>query len=276
MRQDYRTRTSVIKADKIELGENFVMGDNCNIDVRGTFRVGKCCRFGNNVTIHAEEVTIGDHFFHYEPGLNVGGGGSQFPTAIWRVGDRCVVHNNKINLARPVYIGNDVGLSPDVDIITHGFWQSPLEGYPYNYGSVDIRNGVIVGQRTMILMNIIILEDIVIGAQSVVTKDLLEPKSIYAGNPAKFIRTIEPMNVEQRIVFMNDLAAAFQYLSDHAKYTDNYPIKYDYPFIEIDQAKIDVEKRTIEGRETLASDQLRDFLRRYGIRIYTDRPFVSL
>ena len=53
-------------------------------------------------------------------------------------------------------------------------------------------------------------------------------------------------------------------------------LEFDYPFITIDDALINVETKTLIGTETITTDKLRDFLRRYGIRIYTERPFISL
>lgn len=147
MSLDFREKNSFIEATNIHIGQKFEIGTNVHIHVRGTFYIGDYSRFGNDVDIQGEEVIIGDHFFHLTSGLRIGGGGSQFPDAKLKVGDRCVFHNNYINICKPVIIGDDVGLSPDVDIITHGFWNSVLEGYPVNYKSVEIGNGVIVGQR---------------------------------------------------------------------------------------------------------------------------------
>ena len=67
----------------------------------------------------------------------IGGGGSNFPYAKLHIGDRMVCHTGHINLASPVTIGNDVGLSHDVDLITHGFWYSILDGYPRNIDQAE-------------------------------------------------------------------------------------------------------------------------------------------
>lgn len=261
---------SSIEAGFISLGRDFQIGSNVQIKVRGKFDVGNFARFGNNVTINAEEVIIGNHFYHYTDGLRIGGGGSQFPDARIVIGDRCVLHNNYINLAQSVYIGSDVGLSPDVDILTHGFWQSVFEGYPTKYARVNLGEGVIVGQRSMILPGVSVRNNIVIGAQSVVTKDLTEENSIYAGNPAKFIKKIIPLDYFQKRQKLHEIIGRYNYLSKNDAISN-------YPYVEIPGVcKIHVDKKTLEGTENEATDKLRDYLRRYGIRIYTERPFLSL
>ena len=57
-----------------------------------------------------------------------------------------------------------------------------------NFKSTMIDNNVNIGSNSTILP-VNICDDVVIGAGSVVTKDINKP-GIYAGNPAKFIREI--------------------------------------------------------------------------------------
>ena len=260
---------SSIEAEEIWIGKDFQIGSNVRIKVRGVFSIGNFGRFGNNVTINAEKVLIGDHFYHYTDGLNIGGGGSQFPEAELVVGHRCVFHNNYINLASKVVIGNDVGLSPDVQILTHGFWNSILEGYPFAYKGVKIANGVIIGQRSMILPGVEIRENVVVGAQSTVTNSLFEENSIYAGNPARLIRKIVEPSLETKIDMLDLLMLRYKELTQTRVYVT-------YPFITTETIAINVETKEITGTETEATDKLRHFLSRYGIRIYTERPFKSI
>ena len=48
---------------------------------------------------------------------------------------------------------------------------------------------------------------------------------------------------------------------------------YFFPVIAINGLEIDVLKQTYYGEEDEVTDQLRDFLRHYGVRIYTERGF---
>src|SRR5205823_12180610 len=89
-------------------------------------------------------------------------------------------------------------------------------------------------------------------------------KSVYAGNPARFIRQIyEPLH--DKYEELRDILIEYGFRN----------VKLELPNILIDDVIINVETQTITGTETIETDKLRDCLRRYGIRIYTDRPFVS-
>lgn len=264
---------TLVTANEIKVGRGFSMGKNVRIKVRGKFEIGDFGRFGNDVVINAQNVKIGNHFYHYTSGLQIGGGGSQFPDANLTIGDRCVFHNNHINLARPVTIGNDVGLSPDVDIITHGFWNSVLEGYPTIYEPVIIEDGAIIGQRSVILPGRYIAKNAVVGANSTVSNDLLEENSIYVGNPARFIRKVTELTYEQKVQTMTEILSRYNLLLHKVPYEK---LEYDHPYIYLNDATINVETKEITGIETEVIDKFRDFLRRYGIRIYTERGFMSL
>ena len=256
---------SIIKAAGIiSVGKDFRMGRNVKIYSRGDVVIGDYCRFGDNVEISVQDLKIGDHFFHHEPGLRIGGGGSHSIFARIEIGDRCVMHNNYINVSVPVKIGSDVGLSPNVCLISHGFWLSPLEGFPLDNGPIEIGDGVIVGFGSTILPGVSIAREVVVGATSTVSRSLERPKSIYAGVPAKFIREIEQPNLERRVEIAMDIMKS--YLGSSA-------FTLTYPKIFCKNAVVDLEEKTINGTEDSETDDLRDFLRRNGIRIYTSRPF---
>lgn len=69
------------------------------------------------------------------------------------------------------------------------FWKraAHLTGNPATKGDVIIGNDVWIGYETMILSGVTIGNGAVIGARSLVTKDV-PPYSIYAGHPARLVR----------------------------------------------------------------------------------------
>jgi acetyltransferase-like isoleucine patch superfamily enzyme len=67
---------------------------------------------------------------------------------------------------------------------------NPAMGDQTKWKSTRIGNHVSIGSNATILP-VSICDEVVIGAGSVVTKDITKP-GIYAGNPAKIIRTLKP------------------------------------------------------------------------------------
>lgn len=261
-----------IQAKNIDIGEKVSFGNNVHIDIKGLFHIGDRSILGNDVEIVGRNIFIGKDLYHSR-GLRIGGGGYTNPTAIFSIGDRCTLHNNFINIAEPVVIGNDVGLSVDVAILTHGYWLSVLEGFPVKFSGVTIDDGTIVGYHSMISMDVHIHRNIVIGANSVVIKSLTNTNSIYAGNPAKFIRKVVPLLKEDRIKTINYIINKYRKIS--AYHEINLNIMVDYPYIYVNKCKFDVEKLEFSGEEDKETDDFRDYVRKWGLRFYSDRLFRS-
>lgn len=97
--------------------------------------------------------------------------------------------NVSFDTLRPSYIsiGERTVITSGTKIITHFF--SPSDGY-YYYGRVNIGKGCFLGTNTLIVNSVDIGDNSVIGAGSVVTKDI-PPAEIWAGNPARLIKKRE-------------------------------------------------------------------------------------
>ncbi|MDD6207248.1 MAG: sugar O-acetyltransferase [Clostridiales bacterium] len=90
-----------------------------------------------------------------------------------------------------VHIGNHVLIAPNVSIYTAGHPIHPetrKTGYEYGI-PVTIEDNVWIGGNVVIVPGVTIGENAVIGAGSVVTKDI-PANTIAAGNPCKVIRSI--------------------------------------------------------------------------------------
>lgn len=271
MIHEIKNKNIRIAAEEIHIGEGVTFGCNIDISVRGIFKLGNYSHLGSNTHIRGRSVFIQDHFYG-SGGLRIGGGGAMNPTASLFIGKRCVMHNNFINLCEGVVIGNDVGLSPEANILTHGYWQSVLEGYPAKFAPVTIKDNVIIGYRSLILPNVSIEEGCVIGAQSVVSKHITE-KGIYAGSPARKVGDIKPLTADQKKNLLIDV------LDEYAKIARYHgveaSIRLDYPWVVMGGFHMNVETFDYVGHENEDTDDFRDFLRKFGIRIYTHRPFKS-
>jgi acetyltransferase-like isoleucine patch superfamily enzyme len=268
-----KTRKIDIKAKKIQIGENVSFGKDIKIDVNGVFKIGDFSRLGNSCEILGNNVVIGKHLFN-SSGLRVGGGGRDNPNADLTIGDRCTIHNNFLNVCEQIVIGDDVGLSPETSVLTHGYWLSVLDGYPASFSGVSIGSGTIIGYRSLVMMGVTISENCVIGAQSVVSKSLSEP-GIYAGSPARFIKSIIPLSTTEKMIKAKEILAAYQPIAKSRGIELTGKLRLDYPVIRFNGLDINIETFEYSGVEDSETDDLRDFLRKWGIRIYSHRGFCA-
>lgn len=116
--------------------------------------------------------------------------GAHFSTEV-SLGDNSGIGINA-QIAPYVTIGNDVMMGPDCMIYTtnHGMDRLDIPMWKQKSSKpepVVIGNDVWIGSRVIILSGVHIGDGSVIGAGSIVTKDV-EPYSIVAGNPARLIR----------------------------------------------------------------------------------------
>ena len=111
-----------------------------------------------------------------------------------KIGEHCVVKPSMLN-TEPwlVTIGNHVLLAGGVKLITHdgaGFCLSYNEQKTYMdmWGEITIGNNVYVGTNAIILPNVHITDNVIIGAGAVVSKDITED-GVYVGVPARRIKS---------------------------------------------------------------------------------------
>src|SRR5271154_6859444 len=145
--------------------------------------------FGKNVTVvepaNLYGCVIGDDTF-VGPFVEIQGGAV--------IGKRCKIQSHAF-VCDLVTIGDDCIVSHGVMFINDLF----KIGGPANrrrdlWRSTAIGNHVSIGTNATILP-VKICDHVVIGAGSVVTKDILEP-GIYAGNPARLLRRLRPQQTK--------------------------------------------------------------------------------
>lgn len=111
-----------------------------------------------------------------------------------------------------IEIGDDVRLANRVQIIAHDFSPMHYTGYA-RFGKVVIGDRVWVGAGVTILMNVHIGNDVIIGAGSIVNKDVPDG-CVVAGVPAKVICTTAEYVERQQAL----LAKAPNYLKSDTTY----------------------------------------------------------
>ncbi len=87
-----------------------------------------------------------------------------------------------------IRIGNNVFVGPNVTFTNDKFPRS--KQYPEKFETTTIEEGASIGAGSVILCGITIGKYAMIGAGSIVTKDIPE-NELWFGNPAQFIRKIE-------------------------------------------------------------------------------------
>ena len=119
-----------------------------------TIKIGKYSRIGNNVKIKCREIEIGEHFFMAD-GVEIGRGGCTGPNSNVKIGNGVGIFENTI-----IRIGKNVWLPA----------------------------------RSIVLPNVTIGNDVVIGINSIINRDL--PSGCFAaGSPCKVIKeNVYPKN----------------------------------------------------------------------------------
>jgi acetyltransferase-like isoleucine patch superfamily enzyme len=290
---------TIIIADYIEIGDDTSIGTNCYLKAE-KLKIGKMAVIGNKANIVCRKVRIGDVFFSGNNVL-IGGGGAFGLNSELEIGNSCLISSECIiNTAEKVTLGDEVGLSPRVQIYTHNHWQNILEGYHANFAPVTI------GDHSYITGNCLITPGVNIGkgctalANSLILQDV-EDYTVVAGVPAKKVKTTNtnlPPEKKDRIMrgLMVELTALLKY---RGFYPEDVGYSYDYdtqvfskPVVltfnasEEDRKEnavlFDLTNYRILGEQNPLSDEVRNFLRKRGIRFrpiywrYTaDRGFYN-
>lgn len=145
----------------------------------------KCIEIGSSCILgHSMQLTLWEN--------------SNYPNAKIEIGDNCAIGDNShITAYNHIKIGNNVLMGKRILITdnSHGASTLSLMEIPpnkrplYSKGPVIIEDNVWIGEKSTILPGVHIGFGSIIGANSVVTKDL-PPYSLAAGNPAKVIKII--------------------------------------------------------------------------------------
>lgn len=168
-------------------GEFNAIGINVGIDYPINLLGGKFISIGNNSGVGKRVILNAWNNYKnvkYLPEIYIGNN-------VW-IGDDC--HITAIN---KIIIGNNVLLGRKIFITYHSHGEatkaSISEAPSYrkliSKGPVIIEDNVWIGEKATILSNVKIGKNSIIGANSVVTKDVPE-NSVVGGIPAKIIKTI--------------------------------------------------------------------------------------
>lgn len=222
--------TAKIECDELVLGEGAIV--RAHAEIYGT------------------KVVIGREAFIDEYAVIGGGSAGELHAGDWfHLGMFA-----QVNTARPVTIGDEVGIGIGSRVFTHGAYLSELDGYPVSFGRVTIGDRVWL-PNAIVLPGAHIESDVVVAAGSVVTSSI-PSGSLAAGCPAQVIRKDypHPLNPTQRD------AALWRICRDADAG------KVDAGVIVCGDTRFYPEAKAIRGPVTPDTERLRNELRRHGIR----------
>ena len=271
----------MIKAEYKNIHSTVIIGENTTIECE-KITIGKYSRIGNNVKIKCKELIVGNHLYMAD-GVEIGRGGCNGPNSNVKIGNGVGIFENVvINPSEPVEIGDNCGIGADVMIWTHGAWLDITKGFPSEFGPVKIGNDVWLPARSIVLPNVVVGDNVVIGTNSLVNKSL-PSGCLAAGIPCKVIRENmypKKLSEEELQTMITDILKDWEILCEHKKITRTIKTKYENGKIFLYQSNFEtiynIEERKIKGYTNDVSEDLRDYLRRRGIKIYTDSFFKSI
>ncbi len=275
-----------INADVVDIHSSVKIGKNVNIDCE-RIKLGKFCTIGDNVTITCRSFEVHSWLFMWK-GVEVGRGGCTGPNSNIKIGKGVgIFENTVLNPSEPIEIGDYCGIGADVMIWTHGAWLDITQGFPADFGPVKIGDNVWLPARSIVLPNVIIGNNVVIGINSIINRSL--PDGCFAaGAPCKVIKeNVYPKEVSDdelaKMVrgILNDWNTLIQYKLDGFEpptITTNYYKKERKIKLTLgnEETIYDIRERTIEGGDGDIVEDLRDYLRRRGIKFFTDKGFRSI
>ena len=217
--------------------------------------------------------------------VEIGRGGFTNKEAIVHIGQHVgIFENTLINPNSPVTIGNEVGIGTEVMIWTHGAWLDVTQGFPSDFGPVSIGNNVWLPARTILLPNTSIGDNCVIGIGSIITKSI-PSNSMAAGSPCRVIKENyypKPLNNEALENLINPMISYWKQNVEERKGICDFSLNYlkEERIIQLEwknnTTHFDIINKKIHGDNHPLSEDLRDYLRRKGIKIFTGQPFISL
>ena len=279
-------KNSKIKANVIDIHDTVEIGDNVQIQCK-SIKIDKFGKIGNNVKITCRKIEVGE-FLYMADDVEIGRGGSTGINSNVKIGKHVgIFEKTIINPSETVEIGDDVGIGAEVMIWTHGAWLDVLQGFPSDFGSVRIGKNVWLPARCIVLPNVEIGENTVIGIGSIVNKNI-PSGCLAAGSPCKIIKeNYYPKQIDEqdKKKLIEDILKDWHillkekniYFSYQTRYEDNKIFLREIVDGGCSEIVFDLKSRKIlQGSHNEVAEDLRDYLRRRGIKIYHDNEFKSI
>ena len=275
------SKNAILETEDLQIGKNVVIGNNVEIRCPEKIHIGDNSVLTKDIKINCTSFEAGEYLFMCER-VEIGRGGCYGPNSRVKIGKHVgIFEGTVINPSEEVEIGDDTGIGGDVMIWTHGAWLDVLQGFPADFGPVKIGSNVWLPARSVVLPHVIIGDNVVIGINSIINRSL--PDGCFAaGSPCKVIKeNVYPKKLteDEKKNIVLEIIDGWYKLHDMKKIKDVLT-KYEDGKIYLNQGKHQtiyyMDERKIEGYNNNVSEDLRDYMRRRGIKIYTGELFRSI
>jgi acetyltransferase-like isoleucine patch superfamily enzyme len=209
---------AVILSEDIEIGDGTMIGMFACF-VCEKLKIGKRTVIRSFVLVDAREISIGNDAIISEVAL--------IRTMMPNIQSKIILHDRVhifpftvIDPSRKVEIGEESCVGHNSSIYTHSSYKSKLDGYPVEFGEVNIGKGVWLSSDIFINHSVTVGDGAVIGIGTVVSRDI-PPDVVIVGSPARQIKTKEQFltnytEQEKFLILINVIDEFCQYLNDYA------------------------------------------------------------
>jgi acetyltransferase-like isoleucine patch superfamily enzyme len=197
----------VITGKEVEIGEGTTIGFLTIIRGR-TVRIGRHVQIGATTFLDTPHLEIGEGSRINE---QVFVGGLQFPDSQFIMGRNCqIMQMSFINPARSIKMGDDSGIGGYSLLFGHASWLSKFEGYPVDFGEIEIGQSVSISWRVFILPGSKIGDGTIVGANSLV-RGTIPDHCLAVGYPARVVSKPpefpSPVSDEEKIRYLHEITA---------------------------------------------------------------------
>lgn len=199
---------SVIIGKEVEIGDNTSIGFGTIIRAR-SIKIDRFVKIGSTTMIDTEKIEIGEDAKINE---QVFIGGPTDPESYIKIGKKTIIMQMSfLNPTKPLIIGDNSGIGGHCLLFTHGSWLSQIEGYPVTFAPITLGKNVWLPWRIFIMPGVTIGDNVVIGANSLVSKDL-PSNCLAAGSPAKVLKENYPpkLSEENRSKIVDNIMMEFK------------------------------------------------------------------
>ena len=177
---------AAIETEFVFIGSGVRIGRGVRIDCPALY-LGDQVTIGSESTLTTQELILSDGVLMGDR-VTVDLAGGRNPDSRLAVGPASLIGGAAmINTCREVVLEARSAVSPGSMIFTHSYWQSVLEGYTAHFRPVHVAADAWVGAGCQVLPGVRVGEGSIVMSNSTVIDDV-PPESLAAGVPARIVR----------------------------------------------------------------------------------------